>query len=155
MVREVIKHLDDSLTSKMSSKCVVLLSSKICLLKIKFCKKSHLKFSLTNILVWGFWEQKTTDCGGSILLRAVARGVIHPRGETLALVPGTPVLRSTDKAALLFAESKVSMLCYRYRLLQTCLVMNSECNRLQLTFPFEQILVVYLLCSMWFIKMLS
>lgn len=54
MVREVIKHLDDSLTSKMSSKCVVLLSSKTCLLKIKFCKKSHLKFSLTDILVWGF-----------------------------------------------------------------------------------------------------
>lgn len=53
MLRGAVQRLDTSLTSKISSKCVVLLSSEICLLRTKFCRKSHRKFCLTNSLVGG------------------------------------------------------------------------------------------------------
>lgn len=105
MVREVIKHLDDSLTSKMSSKFVVLFSSKFCLLKTG---KSP-SVLLNQHLSLGVLRARNTDCGGSILIRVDGPGTHPPTVGTLALVPGALVLRNTNNAALLFADSKVSM----------------------------------------------
>lgn len=48
-------NLGESLTSEIPSKFVLLLHpSKICLLKTKLFRKSHLKISLTDALVWEF-----------------------------------------------------------------------------------------------------